>query len=167
MPRHKMAPGTWGDIGYRRLTDGTLEGRVYYRTAAGVRRDATARGKTKAAIERALKSRLPELVATAPEAAAADLTVAEVAQAWMEWEQQKVNEVPRQKAPTTHAEHCRIIRATLLPEFGLTRARDLTSGDVHHWYINAHRKTPALARQAKSVLSAIMEAAASILVIGN
>ncbi|MEI2268111.1 tyrosine-type recombinase/integrase [Microbacterium sp. No. 7] len=157
MPRHKMAPGTWGDIGYRRLSDGTLEGRVYYRTAAGVRRDTTARGKTKAAIERALKSRLPELVAAAPEDATANLTVADVARAWIDWEQQKVNEVPRQKAPTTHAEHCRIIRATLLPQFGDVRAGDLRSGEVHNWYTNAHRKTPALARHAKSVLSAIMD----------
>lgn len=159
MPRHKMTPGTWGEIGYKKLEDGLLEGRVYYRTLHGARKDTVAKGKTRAAIERILKARLPGLVVAAPagEVAPDRLTFADVARAWEDWEELKTKETPRQKAPTTHAEHCRIIKATLLPRFGTKRPVEITSGDVHAWYTAAHKKTPALARQANGVLKSVMD----------
>lgn len=84
MPRHKMAPSTWGEIGYKKVEDGLMEGRVYYRTLQGARKDTVAKGKTKVAIERILNARLPDLVAAAPagEIPAERLTFAGVARAW-------------------------------------------------------------------------------------
>lgn len=159
MPRHKMVPGTWGEIGFKKLEDGLLEGRVYYRTLSGVRKDTTAKGKTKVAIERILKSRLPDLVVATPAGTVPveNLTIAEVAAAWADWEQLRVDAEPRTKAPTTHAEHVRLLKATILPRFGAKRPADLTTGDVHAWYTAAYKKTPALSRQAISVLKSVMD----------
>lgn len=156
MARHKMAPGTWGDIGYRTLDDGKVEGRVWYRTIAGARKDTTARGKTKSAVERELKLRLPGLVSRAAPAAADDKpkTFAQTAAKWLEFEEAKVQ--TRQKAPTTHAEHVRILRAHLLPAFGNREVADIDSGDVFDYYLAMHQQHAPLARNVKSVLSSIL-----------
>lgn len=155
MARTQMPPGTWGDIKTTTMPDGRVEGRVYYRTLDGRRREANARGRTKAAVERDLKERLPSLVgAVTVRESDAPKTFTEVAEEWLSYEELKLPQ--HDKAGGTHVEHKRMVRKHLVPAFGALPIGDVTSERVFRWYSALAVSHRPLARNTKGVLSLVL-----------
>lgn len=157
-----MAPGTWGDITFK-LADDTYIGRVSYRTLDGTKREATAKGKSKADVERRLKQRLPQLITTptrSGEISDAPVTFATAAAEWVTYEELKLPD--HVKARGTHAEHMRMLRVHLLPRFGELLVSDITSARVFQFYTAMAANHGPLARNVKGLLKQVLDHAINL-----
>lgn len=161
MSRPQLTPGSWGDIIIRQTNDGTYVGRVYYRTLEGTRREATASGRTKIAVDRKLKQRLPELIAatTAPPPPPA-ITFSDVVAKWLEYEELKLPD--HQKARGTHAEHVRMLKRHLLPAFGDAQVTEIVPARVFDYYTAMARTHAPLARNVKGLLKQLLDHAINL-----
>ncbi|MFF5626844.1 hypothetical protein ACFY5A_15890 [Microbacterium sp. NPDC012755] len=152
MARPQLTPGSWGDIIIRQTNDGTFVGRVYYRTLEGTRREATASARTKIAVDRKLKQRLPELIAaTTASPVPPSATFSEVVAKWLEYEELKLPD--HQKARGTHAEHVRMLKRHLLPAFGDAQVTEIVPSRVFDYYTEMARAHAPLARNVKGLLN--------------
>lgn len=163
MVRPRIAPGSWGEFQPYTLPNGSIEVRVNYRRLDGAFKKTSARGKTRAAAERKLKARLPDLVSDVPAQIRADeapVLFSEVAHQWLAFEELKLPD--HTKALGTHTEHVRMLRKHLLPAFGSMPVREIGSDKVFNWYMGLAATHKPLARNAKGVLSQIMNHALNL-----